>query len=242
MKHVQSESKSIVALLPIKANSERIPGKNFRNFANKPLCRWILDNLLLVPEIEKVVINTDARELLADHGVTDSDRVLIRERRPELCGDFVSMNKVLADDVDNVEADIYLMTHATNPLLRPATIRGGIAALESAVDAETADSLFSVNRFQTRFYRGDASPVNHDPGNLARTQDLEPWYEENSILYLFTKDSFSTTGARIGECPVLFETPPLESVDIDDEPGWILAELIALQQMLANTYSPGNPL
>lgn len=236
MKTNDHPRKSVVALLPIKANSERIRGKNFRNFANKPLCRWILDSLLAVPEIDQVVINTDARALLAEHGVVDGGRVLIRDRKPEICGDFVSMNKVLADDVENVPADFYLMTHATNPLLRPATIQNALATFSSAIHTDTADSLFSVNRHQTRFYREDASAVNHDPNNLIRTQDLEPWYEENSILYLFTKDSFSSTNARIGHRPALFETPPLESVDIDDQPGWILAEIIALQQMLVNAF------
>lgn len=230
--------KSVVALLPIKANSERIPGKNFRSFANKPLCRWILDSLLSVPEIDSVVINTDARSLLAKNGVVEGKRVVIRDRKPELCGDFVSMNKVLADDVANVEADIYLMTHATNPLLRSTTIHRAIETFRKSLDEATADSLFSVNRFQSRFYREDCTAVNHDPMNLIRTQDLEPWFEENSMLYLFTGKSFSTTQARIGSRPTLFETPLLESVDIDDQPGWMLAEIIAIQQLLARAYSP----
>jgi CMP-N-acetylneuraminic acid synthetase len=227
-----------IALLPIKAHSERISGKNFRPFANKPLFRWILDTLLSVPEIEKVVINTDARALLAEHGVTDGGRIMIRDRKPELCGDFTSMNRVLADDIANVAADIYVMTHATNPLLRATTIRSAMAAYQKAIKYDSADSLFSVNRFQSRFYRADASAVNHNPQNLVRTQDLEPWFEENSMLYLFTRSSFAATNARIGRKPLLFETPLLESADIDDKAGWMLAEIIALQQLLASAYSP----
>jgi CMP-N-acetylneuraminic acid synthetase len=224
----------LVALLPMKAHSARVKGKNFRPFANKPLFRWILDTLVAMPEIDRVVINTDAREILAENGLTDTSRVMIRERKPELCGDMVSMNKVLADDIANVEAETYLMTHTTNPLLSAATIRG---ALEKFYDARInglGDSLFTVNRFQTRFYRADSSPVNHDPNNLIRTQDLEPWFEENSNLYLFTRESFQATNARIGVKPVLFETPRVESADIDDQTGWNLAEIIALYQQMAN--------
>lgn len=216
-----------VALLPMKAHSARVSGKNFRSIAGKPLFRWILDTLLSIEEIDQVVINTDAREILAQHGLTDSDRILIRDRKPEICGDFVSMNLVLADDVANVPADVYLMTHTTNPLLSAATIRGALAAFVEAKQSGGADSLFTVNKFQTRFYRADASPVNHDPKNLIRTQDLEPWFEENSNLYLFTKESFAKTGARIGEKPMLFETPRSESADIDDQEGWDLAETLA---------------
>ena len=83
---------------------------------------------------------------------------------------------------------------------------------------------------QTRFYREDASPVNHDPNNLLRTQDLETWYEENSNLYLFSGESFAATNARIGRKPLLFPTPMLESIDIDNHETWCLAEMVALSR------------
>jgi CMP-N-acetylneuraminic acid synthetase len=218
-------SKRIVALLPMKANSERVKGKNFRVFNGKPLFRWILDSLLSIEQIDRVVINTDARAILADSGLTDSDRVLIRDRRPEICGDFVSMNLILADDIENVPADMYLMTHTTNPLLSSGTIRAAMKAFEGAKGK--FDSVFTVNKFQTRFYRADGSPVNHDPRNLVRTQDLEPWYEENSNLYIFTRDSFALTNARIGAKPMMFETPRIESFDIDTPVEWTISEIVS---------------
>jgi CMP-N-acetylneuraminic acid synthetase len=219
------EKKGIVALLPMKANSERVKGKNFKQICGKPLFSWVLDSLLNLEEIEKVIINTDARGVLAENGLVEDSRVLIRDRKPELCGDGVSMNLVLADDVENVPADLYLMTHTTNPLLLSATIRNAID-LFITKQASGADSLFSVNRFQTRFYRENGSPINHDPTNLIPTQNLEPWLEENSCLYLFTPHSFKATGARIGVRPVMFETPKLESVDIDEPEDWLLAEAL----------------
>ncbi|BAC91716.1 acylneuraminate cytidylyltransferase family protein [Gloeobacter violaceus] len=218
---------SIVALLPMKAHSARVTGKNFRAFNGKPLFRWILDTLLSMPEVDQVVINTDARAILAEHGLVNSQRVLIRDRKAKICGDFVSMNLVLEDDVANVPADIYLMTHTTNPLLSAQTIRGALAAYQQAKAAGRADSLFAVNRFQTRFYRADGSPVNHDPDKLLRTQDLEAWFEENSNLYIFSAESFAATRARIGTRPTMFETPRRESADIDDQEGWDIAEMIA---------------
>ena len=217
----------LIALLPMKAHSARVKGKNFREFAGRPLFRWILDTLVSIPEIERVVINTDARAILADNGLVDTDRVLIRDRKPELCGDFTSMNKVLADDVENVPSDLYLMTHTTNPLLSATSIVRALLFFEKARVAQNADSLFSVNKFQTRFYRPDGSAINHDPNNLIRTLELEPWFEENSNLYLFTAASFRSTQARIGKKPVMFETPRVESADIDDQEGWEIAETMA---------------
>lgn len=217
----------VVALLPMKANSERVKGKNFRNFCGKPLFRWILDTLLEVEDIDQVIINTDARHILAENGLVDTDRVTIRDRKPEICGDLVSMNLVLADDVANVDADIYLMTHTTNPLMSADTIRGALATFRDAQANGKADSLFTVDKVQTRFYRADCSAVNHDPDNLVRTQDLEPWFEENSNLYIFTRDSFAATNARIGKKPTMYEGPQFESIDIDTPQDWDFAVVAA---------------
>lgn len=216
-----------VALLPMKANSQRVKGKNFRPFNGKPLFRWILDTLLAIEEVDEVIINTDARQVLADNGLVDGPRVRLRDRKPELCGDFVSMNLVIADDIANVSADAYLMTHTTNPLLSLASVRGALNLYRDGVAAGRCDSVFTVNKFQTRFYRADGSPINHDPDNLIRTQDLEPWFEENSNLYIFSAASFARTKARIGKQALMYEMGRSESVDIDDQEGWNMAEAMS---------------
>ncbi|GAB6113473.1 acylneuraminate cytidylyltransferase family protein [Desulfomicrobium salsuginis] len=221
------KNERIVALLPMKANSERVKGKNFRSFCGKPLFRWILDTLLDVQEVDQIVINTDARHILADNGLVETDRIMIRDRKSEICGDHVSMNLVLADDVANVDADIYLMTHTTNPLMSADTIRKALAEFREAKAAGKADSLFTVDKVQTRFYRADCTPVNHDPDNLIPTQHLEPWFEENSNLYIFTRDSFSKTKARIGKQPMMYEGPFFESIDIDTPADWDFAVVAA---------------
>lgn len=212
--------KRVVALLPMKANSTRVKGKNFRDFCGKPLFRWILDSLLAVDDIDQIVINTDARNILAENGLVDTDRILIRDRKKEICGDEVSMNSVLADDVANVEADIYLMTHTTNPLLSSDTIKKALEKYNEALANNTADSLFTVNKIQTRFYTEHCEAINHDPKNLIPTQNLEPWFEENSNLYLFNRDSFAKTNARIGAKPTMMVSPALECSDIDTPDDW----------------------
>jgi len=127
------------------------------------------------------------------------------------------------------------MTHTINPLLSSATLRKALQQFLAAKSNGSADSLFTVNRFQPRFYRQDGSAVNHDPNHLMRTQDLEPWYEENSNLYIFTSDSFAATQARIGRQPLMYETPRLESIDIDDSVDWQLAEAIAQYLLSSST-------
>jgi len=217
----------IVALLPMKAHSTRVQGKNFRSFCGKPLFRWILETLLSIEDISQIIINTDARHILAENGLLSSDRVVIRDRKLVLCGDEVSMNLVIGDDVAHIPADFYLMTHTTNPLMSAKTIRSAITAFRDSQSVDNTDSLFTVDKIQTRFYRADCSPVNHDPDRLIPTQELEPWYEENSNLYIFTADSFSKNKARIGKRPMMFESPPFESIDIDTPADWDFAVIAA---------------
>lgn len=201
----------------------------------------MLDTLLAVPEIDLVVINTDARHILAANGLVDRERVLIRDRKPEICGDFVSMNWVLADDIAAIEAETYLMTHTTNPLMSAQTVRQALAAYQQARAQGRADSLFTVDKVQTRFYRADGSAVNHDPNHLIRTQDLEPWFEENSNLYLFNRESFAKTQARIGAQPMMFEGPFFESIDIDTPADWDFAVVAARYLMEQQAAAAAQP-
>jgi len=223
--------RKIVALLPMKAKSERVKNKNFRDFAGKPLFMWMLDTMLSIQEINKVVINTDAENILCDKELHELSRVFVRERKPELRGDRTNMNLIVEDDIKAVPSDLYLMTHTTNPLLSAETIKKAINMFDESTQC---DSLFTVNKIQTRFYRKDATPVNHDPNNLIRTQDLEVWYEENSCLFVFTAESFVKTKARIGAHPAMMETPRLESFDIDEPADWIIAESVALYNQYKN--------
>jgi CMP-N-acetylneuraminic acid synthetase len=217
---------TLVALLPMKAHSERVSGKNFREFAGKPLFRWMLDKLVELAEVDSVVINTDARPILESLGVSSGGKILIKDRKPHLCGDFVSMNRIIEDDIREVEASAYLMTHTTNPLLSTETILRALSVFEKERENNGYDSLFSVTKHQARFYRKTGEAINHDPNNLVRTQDLEPWFEDNSNLYIFTRESFAQTGARVGKRPFLFQTPRVETVDIDDTETWAVAEAI----------------
>ena len=219
-------SMSIVALLPIKEHSERVKGKNFRDFCGKPLYQHILGTLDRTYAVDEIVINTDSKRIV-DEAPELSPKVRVVERPQELRGDAMSMNRIIEYDVANNQADVFLQTHATNPLLRAETIA---RALRAFVEDEEGDSLFAVNAYQSRFYTAGGAPVNHDPKDLIPTQDLSPVYEENSCLYVFTRDSFAATKARIGSKPKLFPTPRIESADIDDEYGFKLAELLALYQ------------
>ena len=205
---------SIVALVPMRHHSQRVPGKNYRPLAGKPLFHHILETLLAVPEISQVVVDTDSEPVM-DGLRQHFPQVVIISRPEGLRADDVPMNDVLLYDTAQVQADFYLQTHSTNPLLRPETVSCAIATFLTAYPEK--DSLFSVTRWQTRLYDQHGKAINHDPTVLLQTQDLPPVYEENSCLYLFTRQNLLERHHRIGVNPILFEIDPAEAWDIDEE-------------------------
>lgn len=208
----------------MKGHSERVPNKNIKAFAGLPLYHHIVKAALDCKYLKDIYIDTDS-EIIKENILLSFPHVKIIDRPKFLHGDFVSMNKILEYDLSQIEGDLFLQTHSTNPLLSTATIERAIECFIQ--NKQDYDSLFSVTRWQTRFYWQNGEPVNHNPEELLRTQDLPPIYEENSNFYIFTKESFKNSGSkRIGLKPYLYEMDPLEAVDIDTEFNFKIAETI----------------
>ena len=205
---------SFVALVPMRHHSQRVPGKNYRPLAGKPLYQHIIETLLAVPEIDQVVVDTDSEPVM-DGLRQHFPQVTIINRPENLRADDIPMNDILLHDTAQVQADFYLQTHSTNPLLRPETVSRAIGTFLDAYPEK--DSLFSVTRWQTRLYDQHGTAINHDPSVLIQTQDLPPVYEENSCLYLFARQNLLEKHHRIGASPILFEIDPDEAWDIDEE-------------------------
>ena len=216
--------KSITGLLPMKEHSERVPNKNVRLLGNRPLFFHILQSLLKSPYINKVIINTDSEKIAEIASKEFGASVEISWRPEALRGDFVSMNKIIEFELKHAEFhEHFLQTHSTNPFVKSTTIDKAIEYYFSKLEADEVDSIFSVREIHSRLYDNNLKPINHNPHELIRTQDLKPIYEENSNFYLFSKSSFMRTKSRIGNKPGIFVTDPLEGIDIDTPQDWELA-------------------
>lgn len=222
-----SETPRIVALVPMRDQSERVPGKNYRDLAGAPLFHHIMRALQACPEIADIVVDTDSRTLkegLAEHFPT----VTILDRPENLRAGEIPMNDILLHDTQQVAADYYLQTHSTNPLLRSESISAAIGAFLAELPAK--DSLFSVTALQTRLYDLEGKAINHDPSELLRTQDLPPIYEENSCIYLFSRESLEKQGHRMGENPLMYPISAEEAWDIDEEIDFQIADFLMRQR------------
>ena len=214
----------VTALVPMKGHSERVPNKNIRPFLGNPLCLRMLAQLEDCPLVESIIVNTDSE--IITHLCMGFSKVVPLRRPERLCGDYVSMNEIIAYDMSCSDSEHFLQTHSTNPLLSKQTIERSIRYYFANISLY--DSLFTVTPWQTRFYWEDCTPVNHNPDELLRTQDLPHLFEENSCLYIFSKQSFAAAGyKRIGRNPFMLSIGRIEAIDIDNEEDFVIAETLA---------------
>ncbi len=215
----------MIALMPMKGHSERVSNKNMRFFLGYPLYRYVLKALKDSKYISQIVVNTDSSDIKRGVLKEGGEKVVVIDRPEKIRGDFVGMNDIIKYDLDVLGEGHYLQTHSTNPLLTTEVIND---AIESYYDKnDVYDSLFTVNKIQSRLYDKNGNPVNHNLNELKRTQDLDPVYDENSNLYIFSKKSFVSSGnKRIGLKPQMFVMDKLDAIDIDEEEDFELAEIL----------------
>jgi len=211
----------VKALVPMKEHSERVPRKNIRLLAGKPTFHWIIEALDNSPYIDEIIINTDSEEI--SRNAKDNFNVTIIKRPDYLLGDMVSIQSIIEYDLSQTSGEYYLQTHSTNPLVTTKTIN---KAIEAFFSQREHDALFSVTPVKKRFYWKDGKAINHDPRVLIRTQDLEPIYEENSCIYIFSKEINIRVKNRLGSNPMMFPMDRLESVDIDTMEDFLWAEYL----------------
>lgn len=207
----------IVAIMPIKLNNERLPGKNTKLLGTKPLIQYELDNLLKIKNLDSI-------------NVYCSDEAVIRFlpdgvnfiKRPEFL-DLPTSNftQIFDNFIDEVDAEIYVYAHATAPFITVATMK---ECIEAVISGEY-DSAFCASKIQDYLWQ-DGEPLNFDATNVPRSQDIKPIYRETSGVYVFTKDAYLNCHRRIGKKPFVKEVSFKEAVDINNPEDFELAEAL----------------
>jgi len=208
----------IAAVVPMKLNNRRFPNKNIKPFTNgRPLCNYVLWTLLQIHQIDEIYVycsNPVICEYLPDG-------VKFIRRSDSLDLDSTKMNEVLKCFADEVRADIYVMTHATAPFIKPESIQKGIEAVLN----KDYDSSFAVKKLQDFMWQ-DGRPVNYELDNIPRTQDLEPVWLETSGFYVYEQQVISQMSRRVGNNPFLVEVDEIESIDIDEKIDFEIADAV----------------
>ena len=210
-----------VAFVPIKLNNERLPGKNIKKFGNGiPLISYILQTLVSVDEINEVYV------YCSDDSICDFliPGVKFLKRNKKLDLSETPFNEVLTSFADLVEADIYILAHATAPFISADSIRKGVEAIEK----EGYDSALAVTKMQEFLWK-DGKPFNYDVSRIPRTQDLDPYYVETCGLYIYNKNLIKEKRRRVGDKPFLIEVSKFESVDINTLEDFEMADVVRTQ-------------
>ena len=206
-----------VAIMPIKLNNERLPGKNTKLLGGKPLLQYELDNLLATKLCDSIYVYCSSEKII-DYLPKGVEFL----KRPAFL-DFPTSNftQIFKNFMNEIDAGIYVYAHATAPFITKVTMVECINAVESG----EYDSAFCATKIQDYLWQ-DNKPMNFDATNLPRSQDLKPIYRETSGVYVFTKEVFLKIKRRIGVKPFIKEVSYKEAVDINNPEDFNLAEAL----------------
>lgn len=212
----------VVALVPIKMNNERTPGKNIKKFDDgTPLIHFILRALLNSNEIDEVYVYCSKEEI--KNYLLDGVKYLKRDAKYDTA--TADVNDMFYSFSKEVDADIYVLAHATAPFQKTQSIDKGIKVVKSG----DYDSAIAVKKMQDFFWL-NGNPINYDPVSIPRTQDLDPFYVETTGMYIFTKEVISTLRSRIGNKPYLLEMSEVEATDINNPIDFEIANAIYMSK------------
>ena len=216
----------VTAFIPMKLNNERTPGKNTKPFSDgTPLCHFVQKALLQVHEIDEIVAFC-SDERIQDYllpGVKFLKRPTSLDTKETLCGD------IIRTFLEMYDADIYVMSHATSPFIKPERFSQCI----NAVQSQRYDSAFACKKLSNfLWYRG--KPLNFSLDKAPRTQDMEAAYCELSTPYVFTRSVFNKYHGRTGENPFMCECTEIESIDVDYPEDFALADIVYTHLLKGN--------
>lgn len=208
----------VVAFATIKLNSQRVPHKNIQPIGSKPLCYHILNTALQAKGIDEVYV------YCSDDKVQDymPNGASFIKREAWLDGDEIKAKDTYTAFLKDVDADVYIAMCTTSPFTKKETIEHAL----NKVLYEGYDSAFTARKFKTfAWYQGE--PINYDPSDVPRTQDMEPVFVETSAFFIFKKELWTEYGRRIGFHPYIQEVDEIEAVDIDTMDDLHFAQMIA---------------
>lgn len=206
----------IVAVMPIKLNNERLPGKNTKLLGGKALLNYELDNLLKIKEISNIYVYCSNRSITTFL----PKGVMFLNRPVELDLPTSNFTQIFDSFQKAIPADIYIYSHATAPYITLETMHECLNAVLSG----NYDSAFCASKIQDYLWM-NGQPLNFEADNLPRSQDLQPIYRETSGIYVFKKEVFELYKRRIGIKPFIKEVSFKESIDINNIEDFKLAEL-----------------
>ena len=215
---------TVAALVPVKAHSERLEGKNNLLFAGKPLYHVILETLSSTPFVSSIIVDTDSLAV-AEEAADLFPKVEIVIRPQHLIGGHITSNDIIAHDIRQSDEEHFIQMFCSSPLVSVKTLEAALRFYFSSLPNH--DSLFSVSRFHSRFYNEQNQLVNAGAESTVLSQETSPLFQENGAFYIFSRTSYLNAGnKRIGKSPQQYELNKVESMKIEYADDFELAEVL----------------
>lgn len=210
----------VVAFLPAKGSSERVQSKNTKPLNGKPLFLYTLEKLLKCDFIDEVYLDTESQEVIKLSKATLGHKILRRDAN--LATNSTDGNKLFMNEVNQVEADIYIQVLCTSPFIEPKTI---LEMIKKVAKGDKYDSSILVKT--EKLYKWDNGFPEYPLDDIPNSKDLPDTIVETMGLYVINSEAAKQLKRRIGNNPYLFNANPLEAIDVNTEDEFKLADLIA---------------
>lgn len=206
--------------IPIKENSERVKGKNFRSLNGKKLYKYLCEHVKMAEVFDDIYVDTNSDEI-KEYAITMGFKVI--ERKPELALNTANGNDLLVHHYQMFpDYDYYFQLFVTAPYLQPKTIKACFGCLISGGEY---DSCFTATE-NHGFYWLNGVPINYRPEILPRSQDMLAVVEETTGLYGISRGALERYRCRIGRKPFIYVVSKFEAVDINTEEDLKVAEYV----------------
>jgi N-acylneuraminate cytidylyltransferase len=224
----QGHVPTVVAVIPARAGSKGVPGKNIRPVGGVPLVARAVASAHAAALVDEVAVSTDGAEIA---GVAREAGAIVVDRPAEIAGDTATSESALlhaldALEADGLAADVLVFIQATSPFIDPTDLD---AAVQRVLDGES-DVVLSVAETHSFLWRQGASgaeAINHDSSFRPRRQDREAQYVETGAFYVMRVDGFRKAGFRFFGRIGLAVTDERHSIEIDTPAELANADAIA---------------
>lgn len=208
----------IKALIPARSGSQRVKNKNIKPFADSTLLELKIRQLLRIPKLDGVVVNSDSDEML---DIARSCGAEVVKRAEYFASSTVSINDVYENLAQNFDADIMVYSNCTNPLIEDSSIIGAIDKfLEGGGDS--CNTVHCIKEFLWL----DGKAMNYNPLQMPRSQDLPDIVALNFAVNVISRETMRRLKSIVGSCPLFYLISQEEATDIDNEIDFRFAEFV----------------
>ena len=211
---------SIKALVAVRTGSQRVINKNARPFADSTLLDLKIQQLLRIPNLDGVVVNSNDDMMLDIARKYGCETV---KRDAYYASNDVSMSDVYRNMAMNFDADDVAYINVTNPLLKDETI---IKCINDYYKFNTTyDSLNSAHLIKEFLFK-DNLPINYDLRNQPRSQDLPDISALNFAINIISREKMVECKNVVGYKPYIYCIDEIEATDIDNQIDFDFAEFV----------------